>query len=228
MSAVHHKMSGPGGQSPEATQFIQAQAGCIESLNQLMARHDGLVQAVVRQQVLGELPFEEALQAGRIGLWRAILGFDPSQGFAFSTYAWTCIKHHIWRAVKGHERCEADRAGGQPPQLLPDPAVIWERKAVRRALLAMVARLPARLAYVVIARYGLRGHIPLSYRQIGAALGLTRERARQLHTEALARLRHPAHSFLLRSLLDRHTLSDYEQAEEETRRWLHRRGGRHA
>jgi RNA polymerase sporulation-specific sigma factor len=87
MSISRHKEGGLGVHPPEATQFIQAQAGCAESLNQLMARHDGLVQAVVRQQVLGELPFEEALQAGRIGLWRAILGFDPERGFAFSTYA---------------------------------------------------------------------------------------------------------------------------------------------
>jgi DNA-directed RNA polymerase sigma subunit (sigma70/sigma32) len=87
--------SGPGARPPEATQFIQAQAGCVGSLNQLMARHDGLVQAVVRQQVLGELPFEEALQAGRIGLWRAILGFDPERGFAFSTYAWPSVPSHL-------------------------------------------------------------------------------------------------------------------------------------
>jgi len=227
MFTVHHETSDLGGQSSEAARFIQAQAGCIESLNQLMARHDGLVQAVVRQQVLGELPFEEALQAGRIGLWRAILGFDPAQGSAFSTYAWTCIKRHVWRAVKAHAQFEADGVACQQPEL-PDPAVIWEGEVVRQALLAMVARLPARLAYVVIACYGLNGHIPLPYRQIGAALGLTGERARQLHTEALARLRHPAHSYLLRSLLDRHTLSDYEQAGAETRRWLHRRGGRHA
>ena len=33
-----------------ATQFIQAQAGCVESLNQLMTCHDGLIQAVVCQQ----------------------------------------------------------------------------------------------------------------------------------------------------------------------------------
>jgi len=92
MSAVRQETSGLGGQSPEATRFIKAQAGCIESLNQLMARHEGPVQAVVRQQVPGELPFEEALQAGRIGLRCAILGFDPAQGFAFSTCAWTCIK----------------------------------------------------------------------------------------------------------------------------------------
>jgi len=50
-----------------------------------MTHHNGLVQAVVRQQVLGDLPFTEALQAGRIGLWRASLGYDPKRGAAFST-----------------------------------------------------------------------------------------------------------------------------------------------
>jgi RNA polymerase sigma factor (sigma-70 family) len=216
-----------GAHTPEATQFIQAQAGCAESLNQLMAHHDGLVQAVVRQQVLGELPFEEALQAGRIGLWRAILGFDPSRGFAFSTYAWPSIKHHIWRAVKVYERFQGDQASFEQPEA-PDPAVIWEAEAVRETLQALVGRLPPRLEYVVVARYGLNGHAPFFYRQIGAAFGLTGERARQLHTEALVWLRHPAHSYRLRSLLDRHTFADYERANQEAQRWLYRRGGRHA
>jgi RNA polymerase sigma factor (sigma-70 family) len=219
--------SGLGVRAPEATQFIQAQAGCSESLSQLMARHDGLVQAVVRQQVLGDLPFEEALQAGRIGLWRAILGFDPERGFAFSTYAWPCIKHRIWRAVKAYG--QVDRIQIPLDSLeMTDPAVIWEGKAIQRALLSTVDRLPPRLAYVVVARYGLQGHTPFLYRQIGAALGLTKQRAHQLHTEALVRLRHPAFSYRLRSLLDRHTLADYEQADEEAQRWLHQRGGRHA
>jgi RNA polymerase sigma factor (sigma-70 family) len=217
--------SGRGVRPPEATQFIQAQAGCTDSLNQLMGRHDGLVQAVVRRQVLSELPFEEALQAGRIGLWRAILGFDPERGFAFSTYAWPSIKRRIWRAVKAYGR--VDRTPFAALEA-PDPAVVWEGKAVRRALLATVDRLPPRLAYVVIARYGLQGHTPFLYRQIGAALGLTKQRAHQLHTEALVRLRHPASSYRLRSLLDRHTLADYQQADEEARHWLHQRGGRHA
>jgi RNA polymerase sigma factor (sigma-70 family) len=226
MSISSHKKSGLGARPPEATQFIQAQAGCVVSLNQLMTLHDGLVQAVVRQQVLGELPFEEALQAGRIGLWRAILGFDPERGFAFSSYAWTCIKHQIWRAVKADGRWNQ---GHNPLQQLdlPDPAEVWGEKAIRQALLAMVDRLPPRLAYIIMARYGLKGHTPFLYRQIGAALGVTKQRAHQLHTEALVRLRQPAHSYRLRSLLDRHTLSDYERADREARRWLHQRGGRH-
>ena len=49
----------------------------------------------------------------------------------------------------------------------------------------------------------------------------------QLHIEALVWLRHPAHSYVLRSLLDRHTLEDYERADDLAQKWLQRRGGRH-
>jgi DNA-directed RNA polymerase specialized sigma subunit len=87
----------------EATQVHQAQAGCASSLNGLMTYHDGLVQTIVRQQVLGDLPFTEALQAGRVGLWRAIQGFDPTRGLAFSTYAWPCIMRQVWREVKVYD-----------------------------------------------------------------------------------------------------------------------------
>jgi hypothetical protein len=57
-------------------------------------------------------------------------------------------------------------------------------------------------------------------------LGLTGERVRQLHTEALVWLRHPAHSQHLRALLGRHTLVDYEFAAAQAQRWLRWRGGR--
>jgi hypothetical protein len=49
-----------------------------------MTCHDGLVQAVVRRQVLGDLPFAEALQAGRVGLWRAIPSIGSGQAWAMT------------------------------------------------------------------------------------------------------------------------------------------------
>jgi hypothetical protein len=77
-----------------------------------------------------------------------------------------------------------------------------------------------------VTRYGLDGNPPAFYRQIGTTLGLSGERARQLHTEALVWLRHPAHSYVLRSLLGRHTLADYQASDELAQRWLRWRGGR--
>jgi RNA polymerase sigma factor (sigma-70 family) len=229
MRTQTHEVDGPGLGS-EATLFQQARAGCSTSLNTLIDRHDGLVQAVVRQQVLGDLPFAEALQAGRVGLWRAILGYDPTRGVAFSTYAWPCIMRQVWRAVKVHTRFLGSLPmtdDGFPSLEASDPAVEWEATAVLQSLHDLVHRLPQRLRQVVVARYGLDGHPPAFYRQIGATLGLSGERARQLHTEALVWLRHPAHSYVLRSLLDRHTLADYEIADDLAQQWLRRRGGRH-
>jgi RNA polymerase sigma factor (sigma-70 family) len=228
MHIHNHTLSGHDTVS-EATLVQWAQAGCCASLNALMARHDGLVQAVVRRQVLGDLPFAEALQAGRIGLWRAIQGYDPKHGTAFSTYAWPCIMRQVWRAVKVHSRFYAPLVthDGLSPLAGSDPALVWEAAMVEQALHHLVQRLPGRLRYVVVARYGLDGTPPATYRQIGAALGLSGERVRQLHTEALVWLRHPAHSQTLRSLLGRHTLADYHLADALAQDWLQRRGGRH-
>jgi RNA polymerase sigma factor (sigma-70 family) len=192
-----------------------------------------LVHAVVQKQVLGDLPFAEALQAGRIGLWRAILGFDPQRGTAFSTYAWTSIMHQVWREVKLAERAHSramevlalDEAFSSMPGAT-DPAQAWEAAAVRSAFWDLVARLPERLRIVVWARYGLMGQGRFFYPRIGAMLGVSAERARQLHTEALIWLRQPAHSQQLRSLLGRHTLAECEAVEAETQRWLRGRGGR--
>lgn len=215
--------------STETPSFEQAQAGSHLALNDLMRRHDGLVQAVVRQQFLGSLPFDEALQAGRIGLWRAILGYDPYRGFAFSTYAWPAIMRQIWQAVKDHVRESAKPCveWSSLHVLANDPPALVDATVLQETLLHSVYCLPQRLQQVIVAYYGLEGDTPASYRQLGARMGLSHERVRQLHTEALIWLRHPGHSQALRTLLQRHTLADYEAADALAQRWLQKRAGRH-
>jgi hypothetical protein len=62
--------------------------------------------------------------------------------------------------------------------------------------------------------------------ELGLELGVCSEWVRQLQVKALIWLRHPAHSQELRSLLRRHSLQEYEWAEEGAQAWLRRRGGR--
>ena len=232
MNRTDRAMGDPG-QPTEAALFRRAQASCRDSLNRLMATHENLVHAVVRRQILGHLPFAEALQAGHIGLWHAILGYDPQRGLAFSTYAWPAIMHQVWQAVKVAERHDGRRAPCFPLDRMAallsettDPAAAWEADSVQAALWDLVGRLPEHLRLVVVARYGLAGQGRVFYARIGALLGVSGERARQLHAEALLWLRQPAHSQQLRSLLDRHTVADYEAVEADTQRWLQWRGGR--
>jgi RNA polymerase sigma factor (sigma-70 family) len=229
MMCTHKRFTDDPGELAGVVPFRQAQAGCRDCLNELMERHDGLVHAVVRKQVLGDLPYDEAVQAGRIGLWRAILGYDPDRGNAFSTYAWPSIARHVWRAVKEGERFLLPSVVIRADSSLKakDPELVGETSAIHDALHDLVKRQPTRLRYIITARYGLGGCPLAFYREIAAYLHLSGERVRQLHTEALVALRHPGHSQHLRSLLGYHTVASYEWAEALAQRWLRKRGGHH-
>lgn len=190
------------------------------SIEQSLHRHEGLIHAVIRREGSGSLTYEEALQAGRIGLWRAILKYDPTRGAAFSTYAWVAIRRHIRRAAAraaGDSRYQLvsyphGLAESSRGRLAEDLDGSVEQALIREALFALLSQLPHRLRQVIVARYGLDGHPPRTLRRLGAQLGLSHERIRQLEQDALAWLRHPAHSLPLRQLLDKNTAADYRQA----------------
>jgi RNA polymerase sigma factor (sigma-70 family) len=195
-----------------------------------MVRHERLVHALIQRHGGGRLSYADALHAGRIGLWRAIRKFDPTRGFAFSTYAWTCIMRQLWQAVKADPGVRAPRLCVRlpsPPEAM-NPSLSAEHHAVHQAVHDLVQRLPARLRQTVLAHYGWDGTDPANFAQIGHALGVSAERARQLHQEALIWLRQPAHSQSLRSLLDRHTLSEYQALEKLNHRWWRSDRGPHA
>jgi RNA polymerase sigma factor (sigma-70 family) len=178
-----------------------------------MEEHESLVHAFIRRQGGGEIPYEEALQAGRIGLWHAIQGYDPRQGTSFSTYAWVAICHQIHGRVKELSR-ETEVGSQEVPAswVVPDPAGEVEGKLIQSALLELVSQLPERLRQVIVGRYGLGEDPPCKLQELGKELGLTRERVRQLQQEALAWLRHPAHSWHLRELVGNNTAVDYRRA----------------
>jgi RNA polymerase primary sigma factor len=56
-------------------------------------------------------------------------------------------------------------------------------------LQAAIERLQPRMRYVVLRRFGLDGEPPQTLEEVGSALGITRERVRQLETRALKELR---------------------------------------
>jgi len=184
-----------------------------QAIQEGMERHDGLVHAFIRRQGGGDLSYEEALQAGRIGLWRAIEGYDPTRGTTFSTYAWVAIWRQIHQQAKElHPSSEVWSQELPASWVVPDPAAELERQLVQGVLHDLVGQLPKRLGQVIVGRYGLGGAPPRTLKELGQALGLSRERVRQLQQEALAWLRHPAHSWRLRQLVDKNTAPDYRRA----------------
>ena len=207
-------------------------------LDELMARHDGLVHAVLRRQWGGCLDYEARLQAGRIGLWHALVGYDPKHGTAFSTYAWPAIQREIWRAV--HQATPAHPiAHPLPLAPLPAPAnsppepdqpaesdeALLQAELVQ-TLHTLVSRLPTALRQVVVTYYGLDDDSAHSLRQLAHELAVSHETVRLRLWAALVWLRQPAHSLALRQLLERNTVAEYERTDALAQRWLRKRGGR--
>jgi len=186
-----------------------------------------LVHAVLRRQACGEAVYADLLQEGRLGLWQAVLHFDPRRGVAFSTYAWVAIERRVWRAVarSRDQPVGWDRAAPAEPEAAAE--VAWQWAQVQVALPDALHHLPGRLRRVLVVAYGLHGQAPRSLAAIGREYGVSRERVRQWRNEALALLRLPAVSGRLRQVCGQDNRAAYQQADRLNRAWQksRRRGG---
>lgn len=76
-----------------------------------------------------------------------------------------------------------------PDETIPTPEREALRELFRQDLLELVGQLPDRDALVLRMRYGLEGTPPQTLAAIGKALGISRERVRQIEQRALSRLK---------------------------------------
>ena len=201
--------------------FACAQAGCENCMEALLEENKGLIQSVIQTQGMGGIDYADLVQEGRIGLWIAIIHYDPALGYAFSTYAWTVIRYRLWRAHFYADRLEDDKNEEVEAwlELVDEVEEDWWQQHVRQALLEVVGKLPVRLGRLIRRVYGLDGQGTYCLAEIGREWGLSRERMRQLRNDALVLLRLPALSMHLRSLCERDSRQAYQQALALNRTW---------
>jgi RNA polymerase sigma factor (sigma-70 family) len=159
----------------------------------------------------------EDLEAeGRLGLFEAALRFDPSHGARFLTYASFWSRRRMQGFVARHARVvrrPGSRIGGgrdhddvsldQP--ISSGSPLRWEDVLADRgspraldtlvgaedaALIATATHeLPPQWRTIIVKRFGLDGGPAMTLAAVGEALGLSRERVRQIEAKAMARLR---------------------------------------
>ncbi len=201
--------------------FACAQSGCRACQDALVRAHSGLIHTLLRQVAHAGVPYAELVQAGRLALWRAALHFDPQRGVQFATYAGVAVERALWAAVHAGRRASA-WAG--PIMAAPESGTpLSQLLAVRSAVQAAVAQLPTRLQAVVRALYGLDGQKPCTQVALGRAWGVSNERIRQLHVQALVILRQPGLSADLYALCTQDRRAAYLQALRHNRTWQRRR-----
>jgi RNA polymerase sigma factor (sigma-70 family) len=211
----------------EGNRFGWAQRGCEQCMEYLLEGNVGLIHAVVRYAEIGGVPYMEAVEEGRVGLWHAIRRYDPGRGIAFSTFAWRFIWGRVWRYTLAF-RQQGEGLEEEPYEWgcaeLAEEA--WQQEQIAEALREELTLLPERLRRVVEQAYGMGEGAPQSMAEIGRAMGITRERVRQLRNEGLAMLRLPALSPHLRGLCECDSRQAYRRSGEINAAWLGRRRGK--
>jgi RNA polymerase sigma factor (sigma-70 family) len=181
---------------------------------------------MVLKQMPGLAEYEDLYQEGQIGLWRAIMGYDPQRGYQFSTYACTAIRNQVWQAVVRSLKASGWQRLETRVELLGEVVLVWQTAQTHEALSAALESLPDHLRQIVEQHAGWEWGEPQSFAQLGQRRGVSRQRVHQLYQKALALLRVPALSLRLRSLYTLDSRQDYRETLRQNRAYHRKYRGR--
>ena len=85
---------------PEDDIINMAQSGNDEAMTFLMEKYKSLVRQKTRTFFLTGGDKDDLIQAGKIGLYKAICDYIPEREASFKTFAELCISRHVYSAIK--------------------------------------------------------------------------------------------------------------------------------
>ena len=141
--------------------------------------------------------FFELISDGNMSLIRAAEKFDFARGNKFSTYASWAIMKNFARTIPNEYR-QRDRFRTSHDELFDmtqekraNPTLEENLQQDRVSKIHRVLqRLDERERQIIVGRFGLdHSQEPLTLKQVGAELGVTKERIRQIEARALNKLR---------------------------------------
>jgi RNA polymerase sigma factor (sigma-70 family) len=170
-------------------------AEATEVRNHIVQANTRLVVSIARRLMHVPDAFDEMISTGNMVLIKAVERFDYSRGFRFSTYATHSVRRELFRSFGQRQKLRLSEVSTAPEILLDsvenrDESRNYQEQDRKvnyvRSLMEKV--LPEREQKVVISRFGLDSGSGHTLREIGEAMGLSKERVRQLHLRAIDRL----------------------------------------
>ncbi len=154
----------------------------------------GLVYRMLSHFRSPDLDDDDLLSEAMLGLARAVDRFNPWRGFRFSTYACNCIARSCMRRGRHELRHRSlfpvhyDAALDAPEEPVRSEADLRIER-LQHALRVNSGDLTALESRVLFGRFPQGNRDRLTFKQIGQAVGLSKERVRQIQNTALAKLR---------------------------------------
>ncbi len=172
----------------------------VATKNQIIRANLRLVVSIAKRHVGPAGTLFELISDGNVSLIRAVERFDFARGNKFSTYAsWAIMKNFARSIPDEHRRRTRFRTGLAEmfSEARDDRADHFDQEEIQRQRETQVEKILQRLdereRAIIVQRYGLQGgQDPLTLREVGANMGVTKERIRQLETRALRKLRQAA------------------------------------
>lgn len=168
--------------------------------NQIVQANLRLVVSIAKRHMKSSDDFFSLVSDGNMSLFRAVEKFDYARGNKFSTYAsWAIMKNFARSIPDEFKHKDRFRTAGEEvfmahedtrgDHFAQEIAQQNREKQINRIL----NRLDQREQQIIIRRFGLdHSHEPLTLKEVGAELGVTKERIRQLEARALSKLREAA------------------------------------
>ncbi|MDO4574891.1 MAG: sigma-70 family RNA polymerase sigma factor [Planctomycetia bacterium] len=168
-----------------------------EVKNQLVTSNLRLVVSIAKRHTSPTSPLFDLISDGNMSLIRAVEKFDYSRRNRFSTYASWAIMKNYSRALTDQQRYHARFVAMENEGNIEIEQEEYDHEAAERyhskqekRIAAMLKVLTPREQQIIIRRFGLnRDREPLTLKQVGQEMGVTKERIRQIEILAINKLR---------------------------------------
>lgn len=186
--------------------LTRSQNGDLTARNLLVERNLRLVAHIVKKYNSHERDMEDLISTGTIGLIKAINTYDVSKGNKLGTYASRCIENELLmllrqerkssREVSLYEPIGADKEGNEISLMdimesgnedILDQMITETHIHSIYSLLSTT--LTPREQDVIILRYGLHNHEPITQRDVAKRMGISRSYVSRIEKRALEKLR---------------------------------------
>jgi RNA polymerase primary sigma factor len=190
--------------APAAAELVRWEHASVQAREEIVRANIPLVLAMAKRARINRVDFSDLVSEGNLALMRSVDKFDCTRGYKFSTYACRAILKSFSRVAsraaryRGHFPTEFDPSLERSDQLQQRRAsretdCVDELKSILGKNLAELSAVEAR---VIRARFAIDvlpdGNGALqgkTLEQVGAMIGVTKERVRQIQNKALDKLR---------------------------------------